>query len=1586
MKNTIKRTLALWLGLMMLFGLVPITALAAPPDPSPPASERPWRQRPVSDATIVVNPAQSGGTSYSFNIMWSRPHLSQVLDMRVGEVWLQQAADLGFWTIFPTHYLINFRNATRNEVFGANPVLPPINVPAPAGGQDRTRPPGMALEVSTGQRQFTMRPASLYEIHIDPVRPIPILLPPPPGSPPYAPSMLGSTSAPIDNAPGLPAGRDLLFLTDITPEVQGRNNIITVTWEEPTFNGMAVFPYWHVSHVVYTGPPIAPSSGHVLPVRGPNAGVNEISRNPDGTLTATIAHPNIRPIGQYAIRIEPMLGPNPGVGAHNVRNNADGTGRASTDLSIGGRQFSLHFTQNDYVAIATMIPELHIEQAGVQFLRLWWPPLTAILGDISHVVVEEWPPEMEGVIPESAAGRLGTISTYAGAGMIHNNETFVGPGIPSERRGFSLAIHFHDGTVLRTEVVVFDPLVAEFSPYRPEIVHLDHVGEGRLSMEWLAFARFPAVPAEVAQIPEGDPYRGRFVDTALYYEIFVSDNWEDMSNMTTPLMTVRPGQLYGYRRLSPVQPEPLVPVFDPTWQLFPNQFITQYQTFTPQGIVTRDIRGNRVYFVRIRAVREPGGQASSWAYGSVYVPPLDPLLVTPEMISSPPVQIVTAEITETSIPLQWDIRYLEVMQPNLSATDRYLFRNPHPYRDVWHTVIGATREVVPNRPNDVRLIYGRSATYINFIQEDPHPTAAPRYRFLNNMINAAHRTRLLGLEDFPMNVNQPEEVAPFLRDARTQMYSFLSTEWGYAPAAGAPPMALRIQDTYNFSYQIHAVPYQTVRRTAGGFDAYRDSLNPAAWRSIGRPDVEDGVARHVVTGLTPNTPYIIFIRPYVMISGQMIHAAYPTYVIGTTVVVPDRPVPTPTTPVLFPVPRYTTRNQVGVRWRVQADMVYQLRISHLFTDYSAGGTPINISWEDVQAALDGEVVELENPRALLDVQYVGDVPYFHLRIQERFPYTTYYIWAFALGVDEDGNVQTQPSEPSNPVDIRTLDIEPPPPPRNLQRATSTILAAFNRYNSTTHRNDEPETLIISFNRIFADFRDDMGNPRPRATGGTASGGAANSLDLPNVPDTDAYAQIHLIRFAELRANRQHHVRARTILTVQRGQPDVYSYEIQVADNEDFLDAITFIIPPLVGLDPINMRRAHSVWVYVDLYTGVDDGDFDEAHHPDQYPLPERDWELTYDRGTQTLTWRFRTNQRGADGRLDQNVDQRFITQLVRDRVFTFTADMTSYNNMPISNREIIIPESIVRAFAGQNITFEILTGDTNILIPPGAFDTAQVRSLPAGVGTYYRIAINSTLAGMPPLQTNTEFATVPQRFSVTASTPNRSAPLTSFARPIGIVLPVEPHITPDGLRTGLFVNDTGTASWRDTQGHFNFSQNTLSATISNPTTFAGISRATPPMAAPNHPTNTAMERVSSRMTFTDMVAFNPNANVTANQFNNIVNALIHGNTSVSLSASLSPANARSLGNARLLAPQDLTQEVALDIMVRLYENRTRQILTPMSPAASIPGLQNANPNLHNNLRKAADIGFVTGPIEPNAPLTMGALMNMVDIIILDAGM
>jgi hypothetical protein len=1580
--------------------------------PRPAAGERPERQRPVSDSAIVANDNLSGGNSYNLNIRWTRPERSLITDLRIDQDRLTEALAVAPpWMMYPSWYDVRFRNATAGETFGADFSLPTFPItPAPDSvAQDRGRPG--RLTVGTGARQFPMRANSLYEIDIAPVRFIPALGALPPGSPPGAEPPIITVPAVIDDSPGLPQGKTLLFLTDVQITGDGRGNSITVTWQDPSWGGVNIFPFWEIAYDVYvTGRPVQ-SSGRVFPVGGVDAGHDEIRRYPDGTLSVTITDPGIRPIGRYAVRVEPLLGPNPSNVNHQVRQ------RDSADIRIGGRDFSVFFTGNEYRTVVSMIPELQVEQVGAAFVRLWWPFLTALRGGIHRVEIEQWPVSMEGMAPTSSDGRIGQpLRVLGGPFFLDINYHMEGPGIPRESRGFALAIHMGEddgfggirptGEVLRTRIVVHDPQRVEFEPYRPEIISLDHVGEGNISMEWFAFARFPATPNEIPLVPpgppEGGPYAGRFVDTSLHYEIFVSDSWQDMENMVVPLLVTEPGQLLGGRRASLLDPPPDPMYWDPTWRLYPFDNISQYQALTNEGIEIRDITGNRVYFVKIRAVRQPGGQSSKWAYGSVYVPPLEQIELTPEMIAAPPVRIVADGITETSIPLEWDVRYLEIMLANPGA-DRYFQydcgscnNNPDcpncgnmewsPDRDTWHTIVGVT-------PPPARLIFGRSAAHINFMRGAGQGTDA-RHRFLNDILGTDLRRRLLGLDEFPMNPGNPVHVAEVLGNSRREIANFLSGEWQYSPDPNEPPMALRMQNTETFRYQIHAVPYQTVLTHPNGFEGYRSyiqlSTNRAMWQSIGEPDIDikNGIASYLVEGLDENTAYMIFIRPYILVGGQERIAAFPSFVTGTTIVDQSRPTPDPTTPVLHPVPKYTTRNRVAVRWRVQSDMVYQLRISHFFSDYSAGGTAINISYDDIKRALEGNTVELEEPRSILDVQEINGVQYFHLRIHERFPATNYYIWATATGVDESGNTATAPSLPSNPVDILTHDIEPPPPPRNLSRAPQNLLNMYNRYNETEHRNDEPDNLIISFMRIFDDLRDDMGNLTERADSGNAEGGSADSLNMPNIDVTDAYLAIHMIRFADLNANRRFYVRARTILTVRRDEADSYSYEIEISENEEFLDSIKFTIPPLVESDPINTRRAVSEWVNIELDTGFGDDEFDGVHRPDQYPLPERDWEISYNPVTQTLTWRFRTNQRGEDGRLDQNVDQRFITRLIQDRVFTFTADLSSFGGQPVANREIILPESILRAFDERRISFEILAGDKNIVIPPGALNTAQFRALQPGTGTYYHISLNSLQSGMPPLTPNTSFATIPNRLMIQARTPRRTENLTTFARPIEIVLPVETHMSPEGLRTGLFVADTNTASWRDTMGQFNFANNTLSFGVQTPTTFAGITRNAPPaLIAQNQPNQStqALNRVSARMTITDLTNFNPSREVTANEFNNIVNALVNNRTTATIGNQLTPAEARSLTNARLFA-QNITHAAALDIMVRLYENRTRQILTPMTSAASIPGIQNASAAQHRNIRIAADLGMLTGPLEPNARLTMGDLMNMADIVITDSGM
>ena len=1550
------------------------------------APPTPMRQRPVTRAWIDVDNATSGGGNYHFGIWWERPPQSAVPDLRVPPERVPFPGDI--WTLFPTAYDVRIYNRTNNAVFPrfdlGREEAAPVNPPPGGTAQDISRSPQTIWENRFERQTFPMEAASLYEVVINPIRSVPAL-----GTPPAYPP---GQEAPIISAPAVmddtPPQGGLLFLTDITPTGYGHSDSITITWENPTFRGQNIFPYWSIVFEVNTDT-IPPGGGRHLPpmrVGGVDAPEGQISISPDGrTLSATFSHTDIPAIGDVAVAINPLLGNNPGLASHQVRRGGGAGGwRDSATVIVGTHSYELFFTRNDYLTVVTMVPQLNVEQAGAQFIRLWWPPLGALAGaGLTHIEIEEWhwAPEIDGTIPAPGTSAYRILAVRGGDAMLFLNNFFVGPGIPRTPRAFSLAMHFSDGRVERTAIREFYPHRADFRPYRPEIVdirhHIEPQGQARratISMEWLAFLRFPATPIEVDAIPPGDPWNGRILDESVRYEVFVSDSWDDLQRLTR-YREAEPVEFVPREHLdSSYHPSLLDPgdEDDITWRINHSQFyISRYHSFAAGGGVSNQyISGNAVYFVAIRVVRVPGGQSSGWAYSSVFVPPLVPLPFTPEMISSPPVEIIRE--AQTEIDIAWESRYLEIMRPGASNQ-----------RNIWHTVVGVNHTAMDNN-----LIFGRSAAHINYQRNHPLPPGSPaRHSFLNDMLLPTQQSHLIGADEFPLDVTSPTAVADFIMAARSRVESYLSDRWDF-PLPAVPPIALRVQSTDGFSYEIHVADYSAVRRD-GGIEAYMATINntPGLWASIGSPAPASGVKNHRVTGLTENTTYVIFLRPYVTIGGEVRRAAYPTFVTGTTITTPDRPTPHPSTPVLIAVPEYTTRNRVAVRWRVQADMVYTLRVSQFFTDYPTGGTVINITRAHIQAALAGETVELENPESVFNIRTVNGEPYFHLRIHDRFPATTYYIWATAQSVNSEGEVVGDPSHPSNPVDIHTNDIEPPAPPRSFTRVPQNLLDLFNRYNSTEYRNDEPEAMTVSFMRIFEDLRNLMGELTPRADGGTVEGGSARPLNLPNLSATEAYAAIHIIRFEELIANREYYVRARTVLTVRRGQPDVFSYEIELADNEDFVDSVLFTIPPLVAEDAVNTRRANSVWVQIELFTGVTDDEFDGVHRPDQYPMPERDFEITYDRITQTLTWRFRTNQRGADGRLDQNADQRFITRLIQDNVFVFTIDLSEYHGQPIANREIILPESILRAFDGRRITLEILAGDKNIAIPPGAFDTAQTRAIQPGIGTYYSIRLNAVQAGTPPLVTNTAFATVPQRFSVSATNnQNRTANLDTFARPIILELPVERHLTPAGLSTGLFMLDTNTASWRDMAGDFSFVANSISGGVQTPVTFAGISRTMPLPAVPQSPANAPMERVATRLVITDMPVFDPARIITANEFNNIVNAIAAGNTSVTMNATLPAASVSSLNRARLYAPAGFGRATALDIMVRLYENRTRQILTPMTDETAIPGIQNADPALRRNLRVASDIGFLTGPLEAAAPITMGEMMQMVDIIILDANM
>ena len=1603
--GTMKKIVGFVLTIVLLLSVSLVAVYAQRPGPE----ELPRQQRPVSDPTIVFG--SSGGGTYTFDILWSRPPESTVNAphnlLQSELVAARTDAGIPVWTLFPVRYLLEFRNATYSQGFNSNQNLPSFYVETT---DQARRPQVWDRRESTGSRTYTMLHSSLYEIGIVPIKMHPTVTINTETTPPTRSQVFGMPAL-IDTSPGGPPRRNLIFMTDIQVRAEGRGNTITVEWHEPTWGGTTVFPYWEISYARYAGDNMVAGANSRVVTVGDGAG--QVQRLADGRLSYTFTDPAIRPIGFYRVAVEPMLGPNQANPAHRVRTRPGQVTPGSPpppayrEITILGNLFNIAFsptTITEYSYVVMMIPELFIDVIGADFIHLWWSHLGALAtpdpgGDaptLSHVVIEEWHPDATNT--DDLSNRIGEIVTIGAEGFLTGVNYFpLGPGIPRVRRGFVLALHMlpqPGGPVLRTNIVIYDPLEVDFSPYRPEIVRLEPVqesGVNRLSLEILGFARHPVVPEEEDLVT--DEFGGRLVDTALRYEIFISDSFEDLMRLTTPLMIRTPDQMEAGRRLNIVEPQPAEPTFDPTWALFNHDYIRYFQTITETGVVNMPIVDNRMYFVRIRAVRVPGEQTSSWAYGQVFVPPDGGIVVTPEMINSPPVEIVEEDVEPEMLPIRWPLIYLEVERPTLTP------HPPHPDdpitgRNNWYAVIGVDRR--GHAPFNHRVIYGRSVDHIeNVVVDNIGSDGNVRHTVLNDLLPPNIWARMMGHGTPPLNLNSPEAVGTFLNnEVRARVQNYVS---GLGGNIGNPN--LRIQNMVDRGFEIHVVPYDVMMDFADDeddcpFEEYLAFINSptstATWQSItDSMEVTNNVARFDVTSfhspnvgtLRPNTSYVIFIRSYQEFpNGERRVSFYPAYVIGTTPPDIEEQIPTPTTPILFPVPEFTTRRNIGVRWRVQDSMIYEIRWSEFMRDYTDGGTLI--TWEEIQEAFDDE----DNPSG---IRLVNGVPYYFLRIDYLFPYTLHHVWARAIGVDSSGTIQGDSSQWSNPVDIRTLDIEPPAPPRNLNRANFGLVDFYNRMNETTYDNREPNSLMISFMRIFADLHLET----ERDDDATITGGEARVLELP----TDSHNAIYLLRFEELIGNRTYYVRGRTILTVERdgdtGIRETYSYEIQVADNPDFLDAITIITPPAPDIPPnTNMaRRAYSIWVGVELETGQDD-EFDGAHRPGQYPLPERDYEITYDPITQTLSWRFRTNQRGADGLLDQNVDQRFISRLINQRVFTFTADLNEFGNQPITNRTVIVPLSIIRAFESQGITFEILAGDHSVRIPPGALDTSEVRALNMGVGTYVHIGLNSVQGTLPALATNTSYATVPQALNIRIVADNgRQINLNTFSRPIEVRLPMDNHIAPYGVNTGLFISGSGIHGWEEIGGTVNPATNTISGGLNRPATVAGITRVTPPTSesggAQNHPSFGAMQRVTSRMTFTDMIEFDPAEIVSANAFNNVMAAMLHNRNTVTMGANLPASESRAMENARFLAPQNqsLTREQAMDIMIRFYELRTQQVLQPMTTPEMVPGMMNVSDQFLPNMLKAADLGFISGPVFPQGELTMGELMTMLDIVIQDVG-
>ena len=717
--------------------------------------------------------------------------------------------------------------------------------------------------------------------------------------------------------------------------------------------------------------------------------------------------------------------------------------------------------------------------------------------------------------------------------------------------------------------------------------------------------------------------------------------------------------------------------------------------------------------------------------------------------------------------------------------------------------------------------------------------------------------------------------------------------------------------------------------------------------------------------LTPDTTYAIFFRPFNAPLAQENDPAawswWPSFLTGTTVAYRDGIVVQPTVPILRPYTAGDTWLRFDLR-PFATELEYEFMISELPAFGSA--------WSIDPAMVSGAEI--------------GVHAWQRFEAAGLFPDTNYYIWARAVGVDADGNALY--SAWSNPISMRTLPIRTPLPPRGLGLASTLNVGIINLENDTEFARVEENALIIEWIPKPGDLRL-LDGDLPAGITGAASG--ASILVSPLI--THAY----MLRVPGLVANRPHYVRARTILSISRpaiGQPAEtrYDYIIQIATNPDFIDAITvFVMPDASGIEHgLHTRMAMSDWTATFIFhTGRGDGEFDSDAMPELFPLPDRDFEITYNPATRTLTFRFRSTGVDAQGNRDNLVDQRFISRLIQTRVFDYTIDMTHYNNQPVANRVIELPFSIISAFEERQISFGIIAGDTTYSLQPGFANTPQNM----GFGTASRLTININdvpLVNLPTIRYEQRYIATPRNMGISVQNPTGRVDLTMLGAPLNISHHVNRAVVMD-YSVASYAQSADDVGWRRMNSTFDEINGRMNATTTQLQRFAAIGTAVPTQWGDADPgVRNALYYVNSRIAFTDMDWFMADSPINAWQLNRMILAIANNANQVAINQNLAQPEVDSLTRGGMLVPGagTVTRQNAMPALVRLFEVRTGSRITaqPTLANSAFPDISATASHLQAAMLRAEFLGFLdngTGVANPLGVLTMGEAVMIFEIIL-----
>ncbi len=763
---------------------------------------------------------------------------------------------------------------------------------------------------------------------------------------------------------------------------------------------------------------------------------------------------------------------------------------------------------------------------------------------------------------------------------------------------------------------------------------------------------------------------------------------------------------------------------------------------------------------------------------------------------------------------------------------------------------------------------------------------------------------------------------------------------------------------YYFTY----VPYQTVLNgiengqladeTYDFTDYFTDWIaadeegtSPIDWEKI-TPHLDEDDNTFMAyrqESLLPNTSYMFVLYPYRKLqNGDLAYAHYPTPLIVTTLPEEVIVTPDPTVPSLFTTD--ITEGEITLTWKYNTDFGYEVVYS---------------MEDDIDTA---ESLGFEIPEDVTDDLYPTDGAYYEFMVDDLFPLTTYYFWIKAVQSADGAE-----SAWSNPASGTTLDIDAPNPPRGLGVASKETRETYDYdlsvsedhimlewikdpLDGTDEDSEAKVTTSISYIVEVAN------NPKfidPLYV--VSSGGSADII-----PDTTELLDKNVLLVTDLVGNRFYYARAKTILTVTGSEAG------QVISKE-----------------------SESYTAPIKIITLASGDEYDGYVDPALTILPTDDYELIYDETGQSLEFRFRTDEEDSDGNMDNQVDQRLITSLIEDNLHEYVIDLQSYSDQDVLTRRIIIPHTVMEAFAGYSVDLRIEADDINVTIPAEGV-IAFVEDQVADYGIAPNLIIDlerleeTDITETIPVSGLTSVS-VPQEMAITVKSTRRTESVNYTDEQMSLEMKTNSRYQVYQQESAVYVKDSQ-AKWQKVDSSYDRYEAVMKFDTAKVGTYGVViyDRETEVTGntKPNHWSESYREQVYENYSVEGLVTYSPDAAATRVAFLQGIYGTLMDADAIDLTDSLSSQERQTLVRAGVVST-DLTSGgisraeaiAAFGRATEIYQGTQVSLSDSDIAEARVAGYSG---DLGENIAKAKALGLISSVnnLRPNEALSYGEFFTL----------